>query len=542
MRYSATHIVLIETRADALEAAVIATKVPDDSDSAWPRIYADLHDKQREAIDDPSPRKCFEKGRRAGGSWLVAAWLMEDYHRWAGHTSLFIALTKEHAKSILWPTLEQLNARYKLGIVFNGLDLSATFPNGFRILLKGAKDRSQVEKLRGIAGGLRRCAIDESGSFSAYDKQFRYLISSVIAPQFMDTFHLGGGQLVLSGSPGLDPAGLYYERCTGLTHDGKPATKWSTHHWTALHNPTLDAVEYLLQELRDGDYILDDTPPERIVEWLVELKGAPMDDERWAPVLCRLTAEFRREYLADWCKDTDSVIYIPRAANLLEDGYALDESVPWRVVVGCDVGWGDGNGFAVAAKSLRSRDIVLLEAYYLPEMSDGDIAAELAGLRQRYRAGEIYVDCGGEGDRLIANLGHFGVHAMAAGKGRKKPRIEYLRTVLANGSLKIRQDRCAAVLTEWSALPWSEDRQNHREGFVDDVCDAVLMAVNPLSQRFQGEKPRPPKKGEEGWAAYQAKLERAAADRMGRRQRRKRTRGELVEMFPGVVDPIPLAA
>jgi hypothetical protein len=174
-------------------------------------------------------------------------------------------------------------------------------------------------------------------------------------------------------------------------------------------------------------------------------------------------------------------------------------------------------------------------------MNDQQIAEELQSLQKQYRAGEIYVDCGGEGGRLLANLENFGVHAMAAGKGKKKPRIEYMRTILANKSLKIRQDRCAALLTEWSALPWSEDRQSHREGFVDDVSDAALMAVNPLSQRFRGEKPRPPKKGEEGWEAYQAKLERAAADRMGRRQQRRRTRGDVVQLFP-LREVLPLAA
>jgi len=523
--------VLIETPTDAMETAVIQTKTAPDEGSPWERIYADLFAEQRAAIDDPSARKCFEKGRRAGGSWLSACFLLENYHRWAGHTSLFVALTKEHAKAILWPTLEQLNAKYQLGGVSNGLDLSWRFsmpggrPGWYTIHLKGAKDRSQVEKLRGIAGGLRRVVIDEAGSFFAYDKQFRYLISSVLTPQFMDTFHLGGGQLALSGSPGLDPAGLYFERCTGRTHDGKDAVQWSTHHWTCLHNPTLDGAGYLLQELTEGDYILDDTPAERIVEWLVELRDVPFDDERWAPVLSRLTAEFRREYLADWCKDTDSLVYLPSERNMLPDGHELDERIPWRVVIGCDVGWDDGNGFAVAAKSLRSRDIVLCEAYYQPEMTDEEIADELKGLKAKYRAGEIHVDDVGAGDRVIANMEHFGLVVSAAPRGRKKPRITYMRTVIENGSLQIRPDRCAHLLSEWSALPWSEDRQTHREGFVDDVSDAALAAVNALSQRsLPDTRPLRPKRGEPGWEDWETRRKREIIERQGRRLAKRRRR------------------
>src|SRR6185503_19503382 len=181
-------------------------------------------------LDDPASRKCFEKGRRGGGSYLLGAWLLEEFHRWPGATSLFVALTKEHAKAILWPVLEEYDKKYQLGGAFNALDLSYTLPNGYRILLRAAKDRAQVEKLRGIAGGLRRAAIDESGSFLGHDLHFRYLISSVITPQFMDTYHLGGGQLVLCGSPAITPMGFFFEKCTGRDHKGRQVQQWSTHH------------------------------------------------------------------------------------------------------------------------------------------------------------------------------------------------------------------------------------------------------------------------------------------------------------------------
>lgn len=507
-----------------LEDLIQASHVADDPDSPWWRILADLHPKQRAVLEDPSNRKCLEKGRRAGGSHVVAAWLLEEWHRWPGHTALFVALTKEHAKSILWPTLLKMDERYQLDMTFNALDLSVTMPNGYRILLRAAKDQAQVEKLRGIAGGLRRAVVDEAGSFGRHDKQFRYMLSSVIVPQFMDTHHLGGGQLILCGSPGLDPMGFYYEKCVGHDHKGRAVPKWSTHHWTSLDNPTIDAVGYLTEELAAGDYILDDTSVEDIVRSLVALNGVPLDDERWAPILARLTAEFRREYLADWVKDTDSLVYHPTAGNMLPEGWEFPDGTAWRKVIVVDPGWGDGNGFAVAAKSLRSRTIVLLKAYYLPELDDDQIAEELKVLRKEWRTSELYADCGGEGDRFVQNMANRGVIVQALGKPRKKPRIEYLRALIKTLALQIRPEHCADVLSEWSALPWSEDRQSHREGFVDDVADAVLGAVNQLSQLFVPAPPPRPKPGEPGWDAYQERLEHAAAVRAGKRiVRRKRS-------------------
>lgn len=519
-----------EADRSAYHRALAEVFVPDDPNGAWKRIYADLHPKQRAVIDDPAREKCLEKGRRGGGSIVVAAWLLEDFERWPGATSLFVALTQEHAVAIIWPALLELDRKYGLGIDFDGARHTATLPNGYKVLVRGAKDRVAIERFRGIFGGLRRCAVDEAGSFVAHDEQFRYMLESIIKPQFMDTHHRGGGQLVLCGSPGLDPMGFYFEKCTGVTHDGKRVRQWSTHHWTALDNPHIDARGYLLEIL--PDHILDDTPPEAMLDEIIALQGVPLTDARWADVLPRLSNQFRREYLADWVRDKDSLVYIPdELRNYLPEGYELAGDVPWRIAIGCDVGWGDGNGFAVAAKNLRSRDIILLEAYYRPELDTEQIAAELLALKAKWRAGEIYVDTGGQGDQRLADLENYGVFAEAARKGPKKPRIEYVRSVLHRGWLKLRPEHCAAVITEWGGLPWSEDRQTHREGFVDDVADAVLMAVNPLSQRYVPRGKVRPRPGDPGFERYQEQLERAAAHRAGRRiVRRKATR--MAEVVP----------
>lgn len=512
-----------EAHRSALLDALVERHIDTTAGDTWAEILSDLHPKQRAFVENDAWRKCGLKARRAGGSYGVAAWLCKDWQKWAGLTSLFVAQTKEHAKTILWATLELFDQRYSLRIAFNGLELSAKFPNGYTILLKGAKDKAQVEKLRGFARGLVKAAVDEVGSFGvSHDGMLRYLVESVITPQLMDHRHRGGGHLALLGSPGRDPIGLYFERTTGRTHEGEVTEPWPTHHWTALDNPHVDARAYFLEELRHN-HILDDTPAEWIVDELVRLKDTPQTSPEWALVASKLSGTFRQEYLAHWVKDAEALVYVASDRHLLPEPFQLPPGA-YRVTIGCDIGWGDGNGFTVCARRPDSPTIYVLCSYYLPELSTHAIALELAKLRDTWRTGEIYVDTGGEGGRLLMDLDHYGVLAQPAGKGRKRPRIEYARSLLENGSLQIVPSLCSALLAEWTGLPWSEDHESHREGFVDDVTDSFLMAVNPLGQRFIPASPPSPRPGEPGYVEHRDKLEYEAAVRKGQRIKRRERR------------------
>jgi hypothetical protein len=508
-----------ETLARLLMAAAESTA---GAAETWQNILADLHEKQRAFVLDTASRKCALKGRRGGGSYAIAAWLLEEWHLWPGAMSLYIALSKDHAKSILWPTLIELDEKYQLGATFNGQELTATLPNGYVVRMCGAKDKIQIEKLRGFAKGARRVGIDECGSFQAHDANFRYLINSVLSPQLMDTHHKGGGQIALISSPGLAPMGVFFEKTTGRDHMGKPVRPWKTHHWTALDNPYVGAQSYLVEELEEGGHILDGTPAAQIVAELLELKDTPLSDPAWIPLLARLSVSFRREYLAEWVKDKAALVYNAEPHHLLPPGWKLPRGV-YRIVIGCDPGWSDGNGFAVAAKPLEAPDIYLLRAYYRPEMSTADIADELKMLSAEYHTGEIYADTGGEGDRLLADFDHCGILVQRAQKGLKKPRIEYTRSLLDRRRLWISAD-CVDLVQEWQALPWDEHRQSHRDGFYDDVADAGLMAIWPLSQRFVEPHSPPPALGTPEWRALEAKREHELSVRMGKRIRRPRKR------------------
>jgi hypothetical protein len=518
--------VIVEPDHYELASILASLHIDEVGADSWSRILGDLHPKQRAFVDDPSPRKIALKGRRAGGSHGIAAWLLENWQEWGGHLSLFIAQSQDHAKRIIWPTLVKFDAKYGLGVEFNNGAHTATLPNGYQIKLSGAADKPAIERLRGFSQGLRRVVIDECGSFQGHDAQFKYLINDVLVKQFMDTVHLGGGQLALVGSPGLDPIGYFFECSTGRDHQGKPKPQWPCHRWTPLDNPHIDAPTALLEDLESGSHILDDSTPQEIVTELLRLRDVPANDnEDWTRLLAKLSAAFRREVLALWVRDNESRVYAYTDKNLLPPSYGLAPTRVWRKIIGVDVGWSDGNGFCVAAKCLESNDIILLEAYRVGELGTKEIAQEILRLKAFWDAGEIYVDTGGVGDQRLDDLGNYGVWAQRVAKGaRKKPRIEYFRSLLENSSLKIRREHCVDLLTEWVTLSWSPDRQTHRQGVPDDVTDAALHAVFPLSQ-LHVPPPLRPRPGSDEWRAEQERRELDASIRQGRRikQRQQKT-------------------
>src|SRR5688572_10836791 len=196
-----------------------------------------LHPKQLAFVKDPSRRKAALAGRRGGKSRGVGAWLVEGGESDPGGLSVYVARSKGNARLIIWPALEEMSASYNLGLRLREVDnqLMVYMPNGHRIWLAGAKDRSEVGKFRGPK--YRRVAIDEAQEYGGY---LRELIVEVFEPALGDKM----GELALTGTPSPVPAGMFYEVTTG---DG--GQKWPTHEWTVLDNPYLRGQEMLADYL-----------------------------------------------------------------------------------------------------------------------------------------------------------------------------------------------------------------------------------------------------------------------------------------------------
>ena len=501
------------------EDAMSAGCMPDDPQVK--RMLAFAFSEQREFISDESRKKCALCPRRAGKSYAVGIWLCLGWMFRPGQRSMFIARTIAHARDILWDVLKDLDRRWEWGASFNESRSEMTFPNGYRIRLRGVSTMREAEKIRG--GHYWKVAVDEAHLYE--EALLQFLLKSVIEPALIDL----RGMLTLTGTPGYVLAGLWFEATA--PRDEFPDAKgepWPTHRWSMLDNPHLpDAQGELDRLMREHGW--DEDHPEVVREW----KGR-------------------------WVKDDGALVYIydPVRHSYLDGDGTFDErqwvkgSQGMRTVIGVDTGWSDGNGFVVAQKRFDSPRIRIPVGFRCGEMTDHEIARTIKKLMHEYGTRHVFMD---SSTILQESMHNYGVPAKKAIKGEKRPRIEYVRSLQATENICIHAQDASDLAGEWQTLPWgyklskalegtvrqggtrddeSRDAQlgeriGHKEGFIDETADAALYAVMPLTQKFQAilDEAERPKPGSPEWLDEQDRLARQrAANRpqeSGKRRPRK---------------------
>lgn len=400
-----------------------------------PEARRGLFPKQLEFLACRAKLRTNCSGRRAGKSHSTMTWLVEEWPDRPGQSSVFAALSQEHAIKIGWQAVYDLNHRAGWGAQWNATDGTFTWPNGFTLYFCGIKDRRSANFIRGVPK-LHRVAVDECGQIG--DALLQYAVEDCIEPAMADT----DGDICLTGTPADTGVGFYEDQMTRCAATGAHFC------WTAAENPHLQAggAEYIARMLRErfgGD---------------------------------ATNATYRREYLGHRVQEQGVLIY--RAPPL--DAFYEDAPQSYNYTsLGIDIGYSDGNGFCV----LRSRDpepgATILEVYREPEITLPRIAAIAERMRVEHGVSEIFVDTAGGGGRTIMETlaRDYGLPAQAADKRSRRLRIEQVRSMLAAGTLKGVQGRCGQILEEWLGLPWNIERDDHREGFIDEACDALQYAL-----------------------------------------------------------------
>lgn len=404
-------------------------KIPEERRILTPRELA--------FVSSPAKRRTNCSGRRAGKSFSVTLWLVEQWARRPNQSAVFMALSQESAIKIGWDALRELNDRFGWGAVYNGTDATWTWPNGYTLYYMGCKDQRSANLLRGVPK-IHRIAVDECGHIP--NPLLEYLVVSVAEPTLADT----DGDLCLLGTPADTGLGFYEDEMRACEDAG------SHFCWTAAENPHL-AV-----------------PGEKfIAEALAKRFGGNADN-----------ATFRREYLGHRVQEEGVLIYRP--CPDLDDGfYEAEPSYDNYTVMGIDVGWGDGFGFTV----LRTRDpepgAHILECYREAELTLPRAAAIAERFRVQYDVTEIFVDSQGFNGSTICNTLEkaYGLPCRPADKRARRMRIEQVRTMLDARTLRGSVGRCAQILEEWRGLPWNIERDNHRDGYVDECTDALQYAL-----------------------------------------------------------------
>lgn len=465
-------------------------------------MFGSLHAEQQAFLSNPARFKCALAGRRGGKSYVVAYWLLQGWRYRPGQVSLFVARSIGHARDILWDLLKALNRRWEWGAQAHEGRLEMTFPNGYQIRLRGAQNLSQVERIRGPS--YWRVALDEVHLYP--DRLLRFMFTSIIRPALAD--HLG--EMIMTGTPGYDLQGMWFERTLDPEQfpdkAGDPKkVQWPTHRWTILDNPHIPDAE---QELEDV-----------------------LSENNWSPT----NPEFLREWRGLWVEDVGALVYPYRSpvnvfnANDYPEGY-WKPGTGVKSVIGVDVGWEDGCGFAVSQKRADAPKIVVPKAYSEVHLTDHQIAQHIKVLMREYQTQNVYIDS--SGNKITAmTMRNYGIPAEPCIKGEKRPRIEYMRGLLLDGNLQIDPENAADLVGEMQTLPWEMKKMNekgtnvmrkvgHREGWIDECCDATLASVMMHSQRWV--KPKP-KKDDIRARERLAAMRKGAASRHGKRSKSNRT-------------------
>lgn len=425
---------------------------------------------QKALITHQSRFRCTRAGRRAGKSVALGYWLCGGWETRPGQHSLFVARTRGHARDILWDTLKDLNEQWHWGASTNEQRLEMTFPNGYTVRLRGCENVKQAEKMRGTF--YWRVAIDECHLYP--DHLLRHLWVKVIRPLLSDLL----GECIFSGTPGYDLDGLWFTKSLDPEEFPEEAKKsgydqWPTFCWDMRQNPYLPDPE--------GEM------------------AAVLAENCWAPD----NPDFQREWLGKWVRNAAEKCY--DVFDALQNTYLeedLDAPRLWspgapglRTVIGVDVGWEDGCGFAVAQKRFDSPTIRIPEAHRECEMDDIAIAHFIKGLMRKYKTRWVYMDSKGNKNTCMS-MRSLGVPAEPAVGGEKRPHIEYIRSLLKAGTLQAHAQDASELIDEWKFLPWGFKRSRdvdgneylhkagHKEGFVDETADAAINSIIMFTQKY----------------------------------------------------------
>lgn len=418
------------------------------------RVWAQAHPAQLRFIEHPGRLKAAICSRRAGKSFAAALVLIIRALLFPYTKQLYLALTRDSAKRILWDdVLKTLNRQLKLDAKFNETELSVRFSNGSVIYLLGADAQTQEqEKLLGQK--YKTVVIDEAASFRT---DLRRLVYKILEPATIDL----QGCIILIGTPGdfIGPPGpdrhMFYAVTSGARR-GEASTdneeqsingaEWVSFKWNTLDNPHMAEL------------------------WAEQIERKLRTTPHWAE-----TVEYKTEYLGEWAINEKLLVYHFREdRNLIDE---LPKGSLWRYIIGIDLGFNDATAFHVWAWRPHDNHLYGVETRKYEGWDLDQVNAELEALKKAYPGSRLIVD--GAAKQAVEHLRRVYQQPLhAAAKPAKADFIRHMNTDLTTGRLKLLRASCAPLIAEWATLVWDERVRIpvEKEGQPNHASDAALYA------------------------------------------------------------------
>jgi len=428
----------IEKRLERIEVAVgekarTAAQVPVFLDPAFPH--------QTSFVADPAKLKAALCTRRAGKSYGAGSYLLKEAWENPGCTCLYIALTRQSAKNILWKdVLKTINRKLALGCKFNETELSCTLPNGSVIYLLGV-DATEEEREKLLGQKYRLVVIDEAASYTI---NLEELVYGTLKPAVADY----RGTICLIGTPGNLKRGLFFD----ITN-GKRAG-WSLHRWSAFENP----------HIRDN--------------WLAEIA-----ELKAASPLIEETPLFQQHYLGRWVVDDSKLVYRYQPGR--NDFANLPELPPsgWHYLLGIDLGYTDATAFVVGAYHDQSRVLYLVEALEETGLDISAVAARIKDYQARYPLDTLVVD--GANKQAVEEMRRrHGLPLEAADKRGKADFIEQMNAEFIQGRIVL-----------GPSCVWNRQSQPGAPGSLQEEYLGLIWDERALARGERKEHPNAPNHG-----------------------------------------------
>lgn len=476
-------------------------------------IRAGCHEKQRGLIDSAlagykylSTRCPRRSGKTYGLSSLALFW----GEKFPGSRVLIISLTLKSTVDNYWITapcgLFHLNETHSLGLKFNKSRFTWEHENGSRGQLAGAETGADIERIRGALAEADVAIVDECKSFAP--ELLLVLIRDVLLPGLMTR----NGVLVLSGTPGSIPVGMFYE-ATSEKSRTEPTVQYPR------GRPTCIPVSPTPEQLEDINQVY--TPQEQQVLWRLHtwtIRDNTSSPAAWSRALAdKLRAgwpddhpAWKREYEGEWVTDTQDLVYswvgyrekcswLPAKTKTNPAGLPEDLG-PWHFVLGIDLGFVDDSALVLAAYSEKAKELRHVYDFKSPGLTVDGLFDEVFDVIDRFgRPDAIVADTAGGGSKMLVETlnQRYGLGVEPAKKTEKQDHIELVNSDFSLGRIKIIPG--SDLAHELSGLQWDLSKDSKillaRTGRLREdpacpnhLCDALLYLYR-YSYHFWSEHP-----------------------------------------------------
>jgi len=420
---------------------------------------------------------------------------------WINDTqSGFVDILRQHGEPIDEGGVEALNMAGVRVDIREG-DLALVFSNGSLIELFGADDEGAINKLRGRTKHV--WWIDEAQDFLWLERLYKAVISAG-STDF-------AGEVWLTGTPGRDCAGFFYEVTRG---DDDAVKGWEVHEIAVIDNPFFAKVLW-----QDGEWFvvgragIDEPLGPFSSEAEAEAEAVKLRWERTAGEAIKENGwsdddpDLLREWYARWVKedarfvyelhkvDERALIYAPM--RLGEDGFpditaALLDLPSWAkgrtymLGLGADLGTTRAFAWSLWGWSLADPYLWEIATWKRTGLDYDEMVVALQRVADQATVGLWVADAGGGGKPAVKGwsrkwVDRYRIPIVEAEKPNKRIAIKQFNADIRKLSLRMRGG--SPLLAEWKVHRWAplrgaevdggggavEDPRTHR-----DCSDAAL--------------------------------------------------------------------